>query len=106
MVGVRRKVGKMVRPHMYIYARNGIVDTRTLNIKLGDPAIIVFKKQKTAYIIYSPYSSETAERVAELYRQQNYSVTLINGASDVDRADRLKRWALKTYSHMCIVSHF
>ena len=104
MVGVRRKVGKMVRPYP-TYVGYGIVDTRNLTIKLGDPTVILFKRTKIAYVLYSPYAGETAYRLAEAYRGQGYDVFLINGASDVDRADRLQRWALKTYSHMCIVSH-
>jgi len=101
---VRVRVGKMVRPYP-IYVKHGILDTRALNIQLGDPIIVVFKKQKTVYIIYSPYATETAGRLAELYRQQNYSVTMINGASQPARADKLQRWAVKTYSHLCTISH-
>ena len=103
MVGVRRKVGKMVRPYP-TYVGYGIVDTRNLTIKLGDPTVILFKKQKTAYIIYSPYASETVQRLAEAYREQNYSVSLINGASDPARADVLQKWAVKVYSHLCSIS--
>ena len=104
MVGVRRKIGRIVQPYP-VYAKYGILDTRALNIQFGDPTVILFKKTKIAYVLYSPYSTETAHRLAEAYREQGYDVFLINGASDVDRADRLKRWVLKTYSHMCIVSH-
>ena len=101
MVGVRRKVGKMVHPH--IYAKYGVAETRSINIKLGDPTIIVLKKQKTAYIIYSPYAGETAQSISHSLREQGYDVFLING-SDA-RADKLQRWAVKTYSHLCTISH-
>jgi len=101
---VRMRVGKMVRSYP-VYAKHGILDTRALNIQFGDPMVILFKKHRTAYIVYSPYATETAGRLAEFYRQQNYSVSLINSASD-SRADKLQRWAVKTYSHLCTISHF
>ena len=101
-VRVRVKTGKMVRPYP-TYVGYGVVDTRALNIKFGDPTTIIFKKQRTAYVIYSPLATETASRLAEVYRQQGYSVTLINGASD-PRAEKLQKWAVKVYSHLCSIS--
>jgi deoxyxylulose-5-phosphate synthase len=98
----KAKTGKMVRPYP-VYAGYGVLDTRTLNIELGDPSIIVFKKQRTAYIIYSPYATETASSVAQSLREQGISVTLVNGASD-PRADKLQKWAVKVYSHLCSIS--
>jgi len=97
---VKRKVGKMVRP--YMYAKYGVAETRSINIKLGDPTVILFKKHKTAYIIYSPLAVETANSVAQLLKEQGYSVSLVNS----QRADKLQRWAVKTYSHLCAISHF
>jgi len=101
----RVKIGRMVRPYP-VYAGYGMVDTRTLNIDFGDPTVILFKKQRTAYIIYSPYATETAQSLAQSFRQQGFTVTLVNGASDPERADKLHRWAVKTYSHLCSISSF
>ena len=98
------KIGRMVRPYP-VYAGYGLVDTRTLNIKFGDPTVIVFKKQKIVYIVCSPYATETAQSLAQSFRQQGYDVFLINGASDPERADKLHRWAVKTYSHLCSISN-
>jgi hypothetical protein len=101
---MRVKAGRMVRPYP-VYAGYGMVDTRSINITLGDPTVILFKKQKTAYIVYSPLSTETAEKTAENYRQQGFVVFLVNGASD-DRAEKLHNWAVKTYTRLCSLSHF
>ena len=103
MVG-RRKVGKMVRPYP-VYAKYGMAETRSINIKLGDPTVILFKKNRTACVIYSPLATETANSIAQTLCGEGFSVSLINGASD-SRADKLQRWAVKTYSHLCAISHF
>jgi hypothetical protein len=97
----RVRAGKMVRPYP-AYAGYSMVDTRTLSITLGDPLTIVFKKQRTAYVVYSPYSSETAQKIAQSLREQGISVSLVNGASD-PRADDLQNWAVKVYSHLCSI---
>jgi hypothetical protein len=98
----RVKIGKMVQRYP-IYAGYGLVDSRALNIKLGDPTIIIFKKQRIAYVIYSSLATETANSVTQSFRQQGYDVTMVNGASDSERADKLRRWAIKTYSHLCSI---
>jgi len=100
----KAKTGKMVKP-VKIYARWGMVFTKTLHIKLGDPTIIEFRNKKTVYIVYSPLATLTAEGLAEVYRQQGFSVTLVNGAGNPRKADELQRWAVKTYSHLCTISH-
>lgn len=97
----KAKTGKMVKP-VKIYARWGMVYTKRLHIKLGDPMVIEFRNKKTAYIVYSPLATLTASSLAEVYRQQGYSVNLINGASD-PRADELQKWAFKVYSHLCSI---
>jgi len=95
---VRRvNVGRVVRQYP-MYARYGVVDTRALGIKLGDPSVIIFKKRGVAYVIYSPYTTETAQSLSQLL-SEHYSVTMVNGASD-PRADELQRWAIKVYSHL------
>jgi hypothetical protein len=99
----KARIGKMVKP-VRIYARWGMVFTKRLHIKLGDPTTIEFRNKKTVYIIYSPYSNLTAEGLAEVYRQQGYNVFLVNGASQPSRADKLKNWAVKVYSHLCSIS--
>jgi hypothetical protein len=98
-----RKIHRMARPYP-IYAKYGAVDTRVLNINFGDPTVILFKKLKTAYIIYSPLATETAQRLLQLLYEQGYDVTMVNGASDSETANKLKRWAIKTYSHLCSIS--
>jgi hypothetical protein len=96
------KMHKMVKPYP-VYAGYGIVDTRALNIEFGDPTTIIFKKQRTAYVLYSPLATETANSVAQSLYEQGYDVTMVNGASDPEKASKLKRWAIKTYSHLCSI---
>jgi hypothetical protein len=92
----------MARPYP-VYAGYGMLDTRTLNINFGDPTVILFKKQRTAYIIYSVYATETAQQLSQSLYEQGFDVFLVNGASDPERASKLKRWAIKTYSHLCSI---
>jgi hypothetical protein len=99
----KAKTGKMVKPSR-IYARWGAAFTRRLYVKLGDPMVIEFRNKKIAYIVYSPLATLTASGLAEVYRQQGYDVCLVNGASQPAKADKLQKWAVKTYSHLCSIS--